>query len=384
MGANAKPPNQEVVSRPETVVEARAPGRVNLIGDHTDYNAGFVLPCAVGYETFVTAHRLADGVIVVRSRGDEAAFDIDRLPTERSGDWKDYARGVIGQLRAAGVKLAGADLTVRGTLPTNAGLSSSASFEAALAMALLGIAGATIEKTRLAQLLQYAEAEYAGTRCGIMDQFTVLHARAGFAIFLDTRSLQFEYVAIPPSLAIVICNSMVKHELAAAGTYNERRHQCEESVSRLRARYPDVRELRDLSMEALLESRDLLPSPLFERCLHVVAENARVLDAAAALREQDFPRLGALVKASHESLRANYAVSCNELDTLVRLADELPGVYGARMTGAGFGGCTVNIVDRDHAEEFRERIAAAYLGETGIVPDVYDGTPVDGASVTRG
>jgi galactokinase len=357
---------------------------VNLIGEHTDYNGGFVLPCAIGLETRVTARSRTDRKIIVHSRGSKAAFDLADLPVDRSRDWKDYVSGVLGELRAAGVALAAADLSVRGTLPIGAGLSSSASFEGALATALLGIAGATMEKMALAHLLQRVEIDYTGTRCGIMDQFAVLHGRAGFAMLLDTRSLMFDYVAIPESLAIVICNSMVRHDLAASSTYNERRRECEESVALLSTRCPDVRELRDVSMDNVLRARDLLRDPLFDRCLHVVGENARVVEAARALQAQDFPRLGALMNASHESLRTNYAVSCAELDTLVRLALELPGVYGARMTGAGFGGCTVNIVQREHADGFRERIAAAYERETGIIPEIYDGTPVAGATITRG
>ncbi len=371
------------VSRSETGVDVRAPGRVNVIGEHTDYTGGFVLPCAIGYETCVTAHRREGPVVVVRSRAGVGTFDLDHPRPGGSGDWKDYVCGVLAELRNAGVELKGAELSVGGTLPMNAGLSSSASFEAAVALALLGIAGTTIERTRLALLLQRAEADYAGTRCGIMDQFVVLHARAGSAIFLDTRSLAFEHVAIPASLAIVICNSMVEHDLAANGAFNERRAACEESVVRLRLRRPEVADLRDVTMTDLLRSRDLLPSPLFERCLHVVGENARVTGAVAALRAHDFSRLGALLRASHESLRTNYAVSCPELDTLVRLSEGLPGVYGARMTGAGFGGCTVNLVERDHADEFRARITSAYERETGIVPAIYDGTPASGASVTR-
>lgn len=329
----------------------------------------------------MTAQARAGREVVVRSRGDEAIFDLDDSAATRRRDWRDYVCGVLAELRAAGIALAGADLSVRGTLPIGAGLSSSASFEAALAMALLAVAGTAMEKMALANLLQRAEIEYAGTRCGIMDQFAVLQARAGHAMFLDTRSMHCEHIAIPESLAIVICNTMVKHELAGAGTYNERRRECEESVGLLRTRYPNVRELRDLSMGDLLQARDVLPAQLFERCLHVVGENARVLEAVEALREQDFPKLGAIMKASHESLRTNYAVSCAELDTLVGLAIELPGVYAARMTGAGFGGCTVNIVERGHTGEFRKRIAAAYRRETGIVPEIYDGTPVTGASL---
>jgi galactokinase len=366
------------------MIEARAPGRVNVIGEHTDYNGGFVMPCAIGYETRVSGREGPGRTVVVSTGRDEAAFALDDVSAARTGDWRDYVRGVLSELAAAGVALRGAELRVSGTLPIGAGLSSSASFEAALALALLAIAETAMEKTRLALLLQRAEIAYAGTRCGIMDQFAVLHARGGCALLLDTRDLTFEDVAIPASLAIVICNSMVRHDLAAAGAYNERREECEASVVRLRTRYPEVRELRDLSVEQLLEARDLLPSPLYERCRHVVGENARVIDAAAALRAQDFPRLGALMAASHESLRDDYAVSCAELDALVRLAGEFPGTYGTRMTGGGFGGCTVNIVERRDAQAFSTYIAAAYRRETGIEPEIYDGTPVRGASLVGG
>jgi len=366
------------------MIEARAPGRVNLIGEHTDYNGGFVMPCAIGYGTHARGSERAGRAVVVRTGDDEAVFDLDGLSAPRSGDWRDYVRGVLGELGAGGVALRGADLSVSGTLPIGAGLSSSASFEAALALALLAIAETAMEKTPLALLLQRAEIDYVGTRCGIMDQFAVLHARSSSALLLDTRSLTFEEVAIPASLAIVICNSMVEHHLAAAGAYNERRRECEESVARLRTRFPDVRDLRDVSAAQLVQARDLLPSPLYERCRHVVGENARVLEAAAALRSRDFPLLGALMAASHASLRDDYAVSCDELDALVRLAGEFPGTIGARMTGGGFGGCTVNIVERRDAEAFSAYIAAAYRHETGIGPEIYDGTPVAGASIAGG
>jgi galactokinase len=366
------------------VIEARAPGRVNLIGEHTDYNDGFVLPCAIGYETCVTARRRKDRTLEVRSGDNTAAVALDAIPETRSGDWTDYVRGVLAELRAAGIDLNAAELEVRGTLPIGAGLGSSASFEAALALALLGLASSSLEHAQLARLLQRVDTEYVGTRSEITDQYTVLHARAGSALFLDTRSLQFEHVVVPATVSIVICNSMIERPPTAAAASDERRRECEQSVVRLRSRFRTIRALRDVSMEELMQSRDLLPSPLFERSLHVVGENRRVLEAAAALRGADVARLGALMLASHESLRTNYAVSCPELDTLVRIAGESPGVYGARMIGVGFGGCTVNLVKREQAEPFRRRIAKEYLRATGIAPEFYDGTPVAGAQLIRG
>lgn len=354
---------------------------MNVIGEHTDYNDGFVLPCAIADDTRVLALARSDRMLTVRSRFDEpAVFDLDRLPEQRRGSWSDYVRGVLIELREAAVEVRGADLRVAGTVPLGAGLSSSASFEIAVALALLAIAGRSMPSLELALLAQRAEVEHAGTHCGIMDQFAVLHAREGCAMFLDTRTLECEQIPVPREAAVVICNTMIKHALAS-GAYNERRGECERSVQLLRARYPGVRALRDVTFEQLSQARSLLPPPLFERAHHVVTENARVVEAAQALREANLERAGALMYDSHESLRTGYAVSCPELDTMVALAKAFDGTIGARMTGGGFGGCTVNLVRAERAGEFRSHVAAAYARETGIVPEIYDGTPSAGACV---
>ncbi len=360
-------------------VQARAPGRVNLIGEHTDYNDGFVLPCAIAYDTRVFAGARDDSMVTVRSRFDEpAVFDLERLPPQRRGAWTDYVRGVLIELRSAGVRLHGADLQVAGTVPIGAGLSSSASFEIAVALAMLGIADARMDTADLARLAQRAEIEHVGTRCGIMDQFTVLHAQTGHALFLDTRSLHFDQVPVPADCSVVICNTMVKHDLAASA-YNQRRTECEQSVRILRERYPAIRALRDVTPEQFAGAQTMLPQPLAARARHVVTENARVPQAAAALRAHALEELGSLMYESHESLRSDYEVSCTELDTMVALARGFDGTIGARMTGGGFGGCTVNVVRADRAGEFRTHMASMYQRETGIVPEMYDGTPAAGA-----
>jgi galactokinase len=354
---------------------------VNLIGEHTDYNGGYVMPCAVPYYTDVEAVERDGSTIRLESAScGPAAFEIDALRETRSRDWRDYARGIFIELRAAGVLLRGAEMRVSGTLPLGAGLSSSASFEIAVALAALALSGVQMKPRHLVKLAQRAEAEHTGTQCGIMDQFAVTFGVKGHALFLDTRSLQCEPIPVPKSAAVVICNTMVKHELAA-GEYNARRRECEQAVAHLRRRYPDVMQLRDVTEAQLHEARFLLDETLFNRALHVVTENRRVVEAARALRSSNLQQFGALMNESHESLRTRYAVSCAELDTMVQLARELPGVYGSRMTGGGFGGCTVTLVRAEDADEFRERIAGAYHQKTGIVPEIYDGFPAAGAAV---
>jgi galactokinase len=361
-------------------VEARAPGRVNLIGEHTDYNDGYVMPAAISYSTRVTGGVTSNRIVNVASEsvGAAAAFDLDALETGRAGDWTDYVRGVLIELSRAGVALAGAEFHVTSTVPLGAGLSSSASFEVAVALAMLERCGATMDRLDVAKLAQRAEVDHTGTRSGIMDQFAVLFGEAGNATFLDTRTLDYAHVPIPAGVTIVICNTMVKHALAT-GAYNERREQCEAAVEVLKQWYPQIRSLRDVSLAQLEAHASGIAPILYHRALHVVSENARVLDAKAAFERGDAVAFGRLMNASHESLRDDYEVSSPELDVMVSLARRCQGIYGARMTGGGFGGCTVNLVDLASVDSFRSEIAEGYYRETGIHPDLYDGTPADGA-----
>ena len=363
------------------MVRSRAPGRVNLLGEHTDYNDGFVLPCAIAYDTNVSARARSDAIISAHSQnGAPAFFDLRALPDAPRSDWSDYLCGVLIELRASGVPLCGCEVEITGNVPIGAGLSSSASLEVAFGLAMLALADRSMPPLELALLAQKAEIGFVGTRCGIMDQFAVLHGRAGCALFLDTRSLEYQSIAVPAGVSIVICNTMVKHSLSA-GEYNTRRAQCEAAVTILEQHDPDVRALRDVTLEQLESARPQLPSPLFERARHVVSENARVERAAAALRMGDVETFGDLMYESHASLRSDYAVSCEELDAMVGIAVEFPGVFGARMTGGGFGGCTVNLVSSAQTSAFRDYVTQQYHALTGIRPEIYDGTPSDGARI---
>ncbi|MFN2449686.1 MAG: galactokinase [Candidatus Baltobacteraceae bacterium] len=358
---------------------ARAPGRVNLIGEHTDYTGGFVLPCAIA--NTVTARFLPQErpVLHVRTAFGQAEFTHTEQAASRYGDWRDYVRGILSEFRAACIPLCGGELTVESTVPAGAGLSSSAAFEVALALTLLNSSGTAMDRMEIALLAQRAENRYTGTQSGIMDQFAVLFGEKGKALLLDTRTLSWEALPVPDSIAIVVCNTMQRRELNA-GEYNHRRNECEQALRLLQQHFPAMTALRDLLPENLKKARALLPEVLFRRCRHVVTENARVLEAAGALRSHDVERFGRLMNASHVSLRDDYEVSSLNLDILVESAQEL-GAYGSRMTGAGFGGCTVSLVPATQARRFARALAQRYHERTGVCAEVYDGTPSGGASV---
>lgn len=359
----------------------RAPGRVNLIGEHTDYNDGFVMPAAIGFQCWVGISPRKDRKLVIRSQEfpDEAELDLSAKAPPPSRTWSDYPLGVALEMEKAGFRLAGANLLFHGEVPIGAGLSSSASIEVATALALAEQSGGAIDRVQLARICQLAENHFVGTRSGIMDQFISLHGRRNHALMLDCRSFHFEHVPVPESVRLVICNTGVKHE-HAGGEYNRRREECEEAVRSLRKALPEIRALRDVSLERLERNRGLLSEITYKRALHIVTENARVLDAAKALREGNLRRFGELMAESHRSLRDFFEVSCYELDLMVDLAFQQEGVYGARMTGGGFGGATINLVDARFAEAFAENVAKAYQEETGIAAQVYVCMPVDGAS----
>ena len=358
----------------------RAPGRVNLIGEHTDYNDGFVMPAALEFSTWVAAAPRTEPRLRLYSEQfrETAELQLDALDGLPRHHWSDYVRGVAALLRRSGHTLAGADLLIDGQVPLGAGLSSSAALEVSAAWALASLAGAALTPPAMARLCQQAEHEFAGTRCGIMDQYIAVFGQAGHALLLDCRSLQHRLVPIPPGVRLVICNSMVRHALAS-GEYNRRREECEAAVAAIRRDQPSVRALRDVTPDLLQAHHADLPETVYRRARHVVGENARVEAAAEALRVGDLPGFGALMFASHRSLRDDYQVSCRELDLLVDLAAPLPGVYGARMTGGGFGGCTVNLVAEEAAPAFAASIAAAYKEQTGQAPPVYVCSAAEGA-----
>ncbi|MFL6439855.1 MAG: galactokinase [Terriglobales bacterium] len=358
----------------------RAPGRVNLIGEHTDYNEGFVMPAAIDFSTWAAVTSRSDSTFNLRSHSfsEPVSFNLSDGQQPRH-NWSDYAVGVIQQIKHSGQRLGGADILIDGEVPIGAGLSSSAAIEVVVGLALLTSSGRSVDRTQLALLCQRAENDFVGMRCGIMDQFVSCHGKSNHALMLDCRTLAFELLPLPPTTRMVICNSMVKHQLAA-GEYNQRRAACEEGVRILRRDRPTIQSLRDVSANDLETSRDLLSDVIYRRCRHVVTENARVQRAAIMLREGNLKGFGELMAQSHTSLRDDYEVSCRELDILVEIAGRQPGVHGARMTGGGFGGCTINLVSAEHAANFRQNVATAYEQATGLVPEIYISTAADGAS----
>jgi len=359
---------------------SRAPGRVNLIGEHTDYNEGFVMPAAIDFYTSVAIAPRSDTRVNVRSQSFDEAFSFDLNDGFRARhNWSDYVVGVIDQIKRSGQCLHGADMLIHGEVPIGAGLSSSAAIEVSVAFALLHVKNAAIDRTQLALLCQRAENEFVGMRCGIMDQFISCNGRRDHALMLDCRSLEFKLLPLAPSARMVICNTMVKHE-HASGEYNQRRAACEEGVHVLGKYLPDIRSLRDISSQQLEQHREKLSPIIYRRCRHVVTENARVERAAEMLQASDLRSFGKLMAESHRSLREDYEVSSPELDIMVEIAGKQPGVYGARMTGGGFGGCTINLVASEQAEAFRKHIAAEYEAATGFNPDVYITIAADGVA----
>ncbi|GAC1702654.1 MAG: galactokinase [Candidatus Acidiferrum sp.] len=358
----------------------RAPGRVNLIGEHTDYNDGFVLPAAIELSCWVAIAPREDRLLNLYSDKVDQTFSVDldglqNCSEKRRDSWTDYPAGVAWALEQGGYRLRGANLYISSDVPIGAGLSSSAAVEVSVAYALSEISQHAIERTAMAVLCRRAENEFVGARVGIMDQFVSCHGRAGHALLLDCRSLEFRALRLPPNVQQVACNTMVDHS-HAANEYNLRRSECEEAMRILREVIPGIRALRDVSLAQLKEHRSLLSPKIYRRSHHVISENNRVLKAAAAIESSSSQSgqieiLGSLLSESHRSLRDDYEVSCRELDLMVEFAAKKPGVYGARMMGGGFGGCTINLVDAAHSAEFRQRIAADYFAATGLRPDVY-------------
>ena len=362
----------------------RAPGRVNLIGEHTDYNDGFVMPAAINLSVFVNVWPRGDRKLQIKSENfaDEIEFDLDQKDPVARHHWSDYAIGVAVTLERAGHRLRGARLEIRGEVPVGSGLSSSAAVEVATACALLANSNLTIERRELALLCQKAENEFVGAHVGIMDQFICLFGEVQKALLLDCRSLDYKLLPLADTVNLVICNTMVKHELASSA-YNERRAQCEAGVRRLAQFVPNVRALRDVTLAQLEQYGHDLPEVIYRRCHHVITENARVLSAAEALEQHDLHRFGELMGESHRSLRDDYEVSCDELDLMVELANKVEGVFGARMTGGGFGGCTINLVQVEKVEQFKSYVASEYDRITKLKPDVYVCEASNGAEEIR-
>jgi galactokinase len=360
---------------------AFAPGRVNLIGEHTDYNGGFVLPMAIDRETVVAAAPRADTRVRVHSLNlDETAeFDLAQPGAARRGLWLDYLEGVAQALIGRGLRLGGADLMLLSDVPQGAGLSSSAALEVATGLALASVSGHEPDRVMLALAGQEAEHTYVGTMSGIMDQFIAALARAGHALLIDCRTLAATHIPLDTTdVAVVICDSRVKHELSSS-EYNTRRAECERGVELLQAALPGITQLRDVSVADFAQHEARVPEPIRRRCRHVVTENERTLRAADALQRGDLAEMGQLMNRSHESLRDDFEVSCRELDLLTEIAWGCAGVLGARMTGGGFGGSTVDLVRRAALADFQQTVSVEYEKRTNIAPNIYVSDAGDGA-----
>ena len=357
----------------------RAPGRVNLIGEHTDYNLGFVMPVAISLDTWVASLPRADSIVRVASRqaGETLEFDLHRIGPGR-GEWIDYIAGMAQILQQRGVELRGVDAVIDSTIPQGAGLSSSAALELAAAWTLSAETPPPMSVMDLARAAQQAENEYVGVQCGLMDQFASSHGRAGHALLLDCRSTDHRALPLPDGYRIVALDSRVEHKLGAS-EYNARRAQCERGVAQISRRFEGVASLRDVTSRMLDESATELDEETLRRCRHVVDENARVLAAAGALERGDLDTVGVLFAESHASLRDLYEVSSPELDALVEIARSVPGVVGARMTGAGFGGCTVNLVRDDAINDLRVAVKRDYPRLAGREAGFYVVDAVGGA-----
>ena len=358
----------------------RAPGRVNLIGEHTDYNGGFVLPAAVDKEILFAVGLNGGSQIRLVAHDLGETFELSNAAeiSPSATHWANYLLGVAAQFQLRGHVVPGFDCVFGGTIPMGAGMSSSAAVECGLAFALNHFLSTGLDKMELARIAQLAEHTYAGVQCGIMDQFASLFGQAGQVVRLDCRSFDYAYFPFDTEACrIVLCNSGVKHSLASSA-YNTRRQECEHGVAVLQQHYPEVHALRDATLAQLEAHRAELGDTVFRRCAYVVQENARVEAACRHLEANDMAAFGKEMYASHAGLRDDYEVSCAELDVLVEAAQAAPGIFGARMMGGGFGGCTINLVAPDKVDEFIASVSAAYEKKCGMKLETYQTTIVAG------
>jgi galactokinase len=349
-----------------------APGRVNLIGEHTDYAEGFVMPAAIDFATLAGISPRADGNIVVYSENykTERTFEASALPAAAGHHWTDYPLGVVSILAGEGHTIPGFSLSLWGDVPLGSGLSSSAAVEVATALAVTSLIGVTYPGPVLARLCQRAENEFVGASCGIMDQFISANGAKDHALLLDCRDLSFILAPIPENVALVIANTMVKHAITG-GEYTTRRAEVEAACAVIAGHRPGVRFLRDATVDDLEQwGHEMTPNSL-KRARHVITENLRTVAAAQALIRRDLPELGRLMAEAHRSYSQDFEASCAEADAMVSLAQDLPGLIGARLTGGGFGGCTINLVEQSQAAVFAQTLAARYAAQIGIVPQVH-------------
>jgi galactokinase len=359
-----------------------APGRVNLIGEHTDYSGGFVMPAAIDFSTLIAISPRTDGRFLAHSVNFSQNVDqsITELLFARSRTWTDYPAGVLWALQEKGIDVTqGFSFTIVGDVPLGAGLSSSASVEVCTAFAVLGTLGIQMPLNEIALLCQRAENAFVGANVGIMDQFVICCGKQDNAVMIDTRFLTYTLAPIPSTVRIVICNSMVKHTLADGGGYNTRRAEMEAGLHILQQHRPEIVALRDATMADLEQWGSEMKPESLRRCRHVITEDDRVLAAVDAFKAHDLGRFGQLMYEAQLSFRDDFEASCPEIDILIDLANKQPGCFGARLTGGGFGGCTVNLVAADNAAAFVEAMRTGYLNATGITAEIYTSRASDGA-----
>ena len=373
---------QHYGEKPTLVVTA--PGRVNLMGEHTDYNDGFVLPVAIDRHICVAAATRSDHILNLHSVDYQSSVSVplSNLIPNNQTRWADYSKGVADQLLKKGCSLAGASFCIKGTIPIAAGLSSSAALEVASAIAFRQLNQLHIGSLDIIKLAQKAETDFVGVHCGIMDQFISLMGEKGHALFLDCRSLEFQQIPFPKGVDLVICDTGIKRELSDSA-YNQRRKECEDAVRELTTYHHGLTSLRDISYQEFQKVQQKISPISSRRALHVITENGRVLQTVDAMKINDLKLMGTLMIDSHMSLRNHYEVSCNELDTIVDIALEVDGVYGARMTGAGFGGCAICIVSKEKTHHLIERLHTEYPNHTNRTLEIYVTSPQNGAAIVK-
>lgn len=373
-------PNTNVMLQSITV---QSPGRINIIGEHTDYNDGFVLPAAIDKKTVAHLHRNGQPTrcrITAGNLDETLDIDLDQVKP-LAGGWQNYVLGVVHELQKLGAQILGFEGSFQGDVPIGGGMSSSASLECALAFGLNELFDLRLSKTQLIKAAQMAEHNFVGIKCGIMDQFASMMGQKDQVILLDCRSLEYRYFPLElGDYQLLLLHTNVSHSLASS-EYNRRRSECEEGVAMIRKKHPEVQHLRDVSLPMLTGFQGNMPETLYTRCRHVVSENQRVLDATQALTTGDIPKLGRLLYQSHHSLQHDYAVSCPELDFLVDQTTGLDFVAGSRMMGGGFGGCTINIIEKKHGDQFVEKVAENYRARFGVDLTPYSVSIEDGAGV---
>jgi len=358
-----------------------APGRVNLIGEHTDYAEGFVMPAAIDFATLAAISPRSDGKIALYSEnyGEERHFDASAVPTMKaSKHWTDYPLGVVSILAGEGHAIPAFSLSLWGDVPLGSGLSSSAALEVATALAVLSVLNATYPRPQLARLCQRAENEFVGSSCGIMDQFISANGSKDHAMLLDCRDLSFRLAPIPPDIALVIANTMVKHSVTG-GDYTTRRAEVEAACAVIASHRPGVQFLRDATVDDLERWGNEMSAESLKRAHHVITENLRTVSFAKALEKGDMNEVGRLMAEAHTSYSQDFEASCVEADAMVELAQDLPGLIGARLTGGGFGGCTINLVEQSQATTFAQALGSLYAGQFGIVPQIHICHASDGA-----